>query len=93
MMTTGMRCYISSNTQEDEEGEPMLPEESNALLRKWHALTPARRNAVLRLGWDYIDVPIKWTTQNHSQFPADFRQKVAAVAQAWQLPAPSAGAL
>jgi ankyrin repeat protein len=74
--------------QEDEEGDPMFPEESNALelLRKWHALTPARRNAVLRLGWDYIDVPTKWTTHNHSQFPADFRQQVAAIALAWQLP-------
>ena len=70
-----------------EEGrEPEFPEESNALLRKWHALTPARGNAVLRLGWDYIDVPTRWTTQNHSQFPADFQQKVAAVALAWQLP-------
>ena len=59
----------------------MFPEESNALLRKWHALTPARRNAVLRLGWDYIDVPTKWTPQNHSP---DFQQKVAAVALAWQ---------
>ena len=64
----------------------MLPEESNGLLRKWHTLTPDRRNAVLRLGWDYIDVPIKWTPQNHNQFPADFQQKVAAVALAWQLP-------
>jgi len=27
-----------------------------------------------------------WTTQNHSQFPADFQQKVAAVVLAWQLP-------
>ena len=27
-----------------------------------------------------------WTTQNHSQFPADFRQKVTAIALAWQLP-------
>ena len=70
----------------DEEGIPKFPEESNALLRKWHALTPARRDAVRRLGWDYIDVPTKWTTQNHSQFPADFRQKVAAVVLAWQLP-------
>jgi len=72
--------------EEDEEGEPKFPEESNALLRKWHALTPARRNAVLRLGWDYSDVPTRWTTQNHSQFPADFQQKVVAIALAWQLP-------
>ena len=72
--------------EEDEEGEPLFPEESNALLRKWHALTPARRNAVLRLGWDYIDVPTRWTTQNHSQFPADFQQTVVAIALAWQLP-------
>jgi len=57
-------------------------EASNALLRKWHALTPDRRNAAPRLGWDYIDVPTKWTPQNHSQFPADFQQQVAAVALA-----------
>ena len=69
----------------DEEGEPVFPEESKALLRKWRALTPARRNAVLRLGWDYIDVPTRWTTHNHSQFPADFQQKVVAIALAWQL--------
>ena len=24
---------------------------------QWHALTPGRRDAVLRLGWDYIDAP------------------------------------
>jgi len=28
----------------------------------------------------------QWTPQNHSQFPADFQQKVAAIALAWQLP-------
>jgi ankyrin repeat protein len=66
--------------------EKHCPKRCTALLRKWQSLTPARRNAVLRLGWDYIDVPTKWTTQDHSQFPADFRQKVAAVALAWQLP-------
>jgi hypothetical protein len=44
---------------EDDEGKPKFPEESTSLLRKWHALTPARRDAVLRLGWDYIDVPTK----------------------------------
>jgi len=27
-----------------------------------------------------------WIPQNHSQFPVDFQQKVAAVALAWQLP-------
>jgi len=70
----------------EEEGEPVFPEESNALLRKWHALTPARRDAVLRLGWDYIDVPTRWTPQNHSQFPADFQQQVATIALAWQFP-------
>jgi len=44
---------------DEDEGVPMFPEESNALLRKWRGLTPAaaRRNAVLHLGWDYIDVP------------------------------------
>jgi len=26
------------------------------------------------------------TLQNHARFPADFRQKVAAIALAWQLP-------
>jgi len=72
--------------EEEEEGERKFPEEANAVLRQWHGLTPARRNAVLRLGWDYIDVPTKWTSQNHSQFPADFQQKVTVVALAWQLP-------
>ena len=80
------RRHTHPGGEKDEEGKPKFPEESNALLRKWHALTPARRNAVLRLGWDYIDVPTRWTTQNHSQFPADFQQKVAAIALAWQLP-------
>jgi len=68
------------------ENEPVFPEESFALLRKWHALTPARRDAVRRLGWDYIDVPTRWTTQNHTQFPAEFQQNVAAIALAWQFP-------
>jgi len=70
----------------EEDVHVHLKEESKALLRKWHALTPARRNAVFRLGWDYIDVPTRWTPQNHSQFPADFQQKVVAIALAWQLP-------
>ena len=54
---------------------------------KWHAhaLTPARRNAVPRLGWDYIGVPVRWAPQNHAQLPAGFQQKVTAVALAWQL--------
>lgn len=64
-----------------------FPDDSIALLCKWHALiTPARRDAVLRLGWNYIDVPTTWTPRNHSQFPADFQQKVTAVALAWRLP-------
>jgi len=66
-------------------------EEAKALLRKWHALAPARRNAVPRLGSDYIDVSTVWTPQNHSQFPADFQHRVAAIALVWQLPL--AGAL
>jgi len=49
---------------------------------KWHALIPARRNAVLRPDWGYIDVSTRWTTQKHAQSPADFRQKVTAVALA-----------
>jgi len=50
-----------------QESEINFPEcrheESKALLRKWRALTPARRNAVFRIGWDYNDAPTRsrWT--------------------------------
>ena len=60
--------------------------ESKAILRMWLDLTDARRVAIHLNGWAYIDVPTKWTTQNHSQFPPHLRTWVAAVALAWQLP-------
>jgi len=79
-------CSAVPHTQEDvenEEGKPKFPEESNALLRKWHALTqPGGTQFSASAG----ATSTRWTTQNHSQFPADFRRKVAAVALAWQLP-------
>ena len=71
------RRHTHPGGEKDEEGKPKFPEKSKALLRKWHTLTPARRNVVLRLGWDYIGIPTKWTPQNYCQLTADFQQKVA----------------
>jgi len=60
--------------EREEEGKLKFSEESNA------PRSTSGVDVVLRLGWDYITTP-----QNHTQFPADFRQK-ATIALAWQLP-------
>jgi hypothetical protein len=42
---------------------------------------PARKKAVRRLGWEYFDVPFKWSRENHAEFPATtaFRQRVTSM--------------
>ena len=51
---------------------------------EWNAATPARQEAVRRLGWEYLNVPHRWTFDNHKKFPASFRQQVSAAIMAWQ---------
>ena len=70
------------------EIHPLLrfKEPAKVILRQWQAATPARRDAVRRHGWEYIDVPYEWTIGNHSAFPESFREKIRALCMAWQAP-------
>ena len=64
---------------------------AKSLLRQWSAATPARRDAVRRHGWEYIEVPHRWTPQNNAEFPADFRHKAGALCMAWKVPLAALG--
>jgi len=42
-------------------------------------LEPARQELVRRYDWSFVDLPAEWTMRHHHQYPAEFRQQVAAV--------------
>lgn len=63
-----------------------FPASANTVLRQWDAATSARRDAVRRHGWQYVDVPYKWTPANHNKFPVAFQQQICALSLAWLTP-------
>jgi len=71
---------------EDTLSHKPCTKQAKAPLRQWSAATPARREAVRRHGWEYVNVPYEWTPANHNQFPAAFREWLRARSLAWQGP-------
>jgi hypothetical protein len=72
--------YGATSIKEDEAAR--FQPAANAVLRHWNALSPARQEIVRRYDWSFVDLPAEWTVRHHNQYPAVFRQQVAAAALA-----------
>jgi hypothetical protein len=88
-----VKLLLEHGASPDLTALPGLPftDPTKAILHQWSTATPARRVAVCRHGWEYVEVPYRWTPQNHAQFPADFRHKAGVLCMAWRAPLAALG--
>ena len=77
-----MRLLLQHGATGIAEDEAKFQPAANAVLRQWHALSPARQEIVRRYDWSFVDLPAEWTVRHHHQYPSEFRQRLAAAALA-----------
>jgi len=83
-----IRLLLVCGARSDIEETPGYPftDPARLLLHQWTATTLTRRAAVRCHGWEYLDVPFRWTPANHALFPLSFRQHIEALCISMQAP-------